>query len=178
MCLGENALGPDACSELATTLVQLQHLHSLELQHCKLNGVDVVLLLSVMHKVTSLTSLQLQFNSLAGISATPLLARNTSLTDLRLPPPPPLPDPSQQLNRVHILMQHECAVQLIETCSQLCARNRATAAAIQAEAFRQHDVRAFAESIVAEAIASGTLSQCSMRSVNLYIIVSLWTSSP
>ena len=91
--LSENALGPDACSEFATTLVQLQHLHSLELQHCKFNGVDVARLLSVMHRVTSLTSLQLQFNSLAGITATPMLARNTSLTDLRLPPPPPLPDP-------------------------------------------------------------------------------------
>jgi hypothetical protein len=135
--------------------MQLQHLQSLQLQHCKFTGIDIVRLLSVMHKVTSLTALQLQFNSLAGVSATPLLTLNTSLTHLILPPPPPPPDPSQQLNRVRMLMQHECASQLIDSVSKMCARNRETAAAILAEKARLEEVRAFSESIVMEAIASG-----------------------
>lgn len=155
LCLNGNYLGEDACVELATTLVQLQHLQSLQLQHCKFIGVDIVRLLSVMHKVTSLTALQLQFNSLAGVSATPHLTLNTSLTLLRLPPPPPPPDTSQQLNRVLLLMQHDCASELISAVSKMCARNCATAASLRAEQSRLEEVRAFSESIVMEAIASG-----------------------
>jgi hypothetical protein len=135
--------------------VQLQHLQTLQLQHCKLKGSNIVQLLSVMHKVTSLTSLQLQFNSFDGISAIPNLSRNTSLVDLRLPPPPPLPSASQQANRIYMLMQHECALLLVESVSKMCVRNRATAAAVQEETKRLLDVREFAESIVLEAIASG-----------------------
>jgi len=155
LCLSENTLGEDACCELATTLVQLQHLHALELRHCKFNGTNIAQLLSAMSKVTTLTSLQLQFNSLSGITRIPSLIRNTSLIHLRLPPPPPRPDSSQQSNRIQLLMQHECGLELIETVAALCARNRATAAAGQAEKERLLDVRAFAENIVMQAIASG-----------------------
>ncbi len=157
LCLSENVLGPDAAAELATTLVQLQHLHALQLQHCKFSGVDIVRMLSIMHTVTTLTALQLQFNSLVGLVATPKLLQNTSLIDLRLPPAPPLPDPSQQLNRVQIITQHQLALQLIESAAQMCARNRASVAALQTETARLRDVWAFAESIVLEAIDSGAI---------------------
>ncbi len=164
LSLNENPLGADACSELATSLVQLQHLQALQLQHCGLKGNNIVQLLSVMHQVTSLTSLQLQFNSFDGITTVPNLSRNTSLLDLRLPPPPPLPDASQQAKRIYMLMQHEVAQLLVESASKMCFRNRAVAAAAQAESQRMLDVRAFAESIVIEAIASGTLSLRGMMS--------------
>ena len=155
LCLNGNNLGEDACVELATTLVQLQHLQSLQLQHCKFIGTDIVRLLSVMHKVTSLTLLHLQFNSFEGASAVSTLLQNSSLTDLRLPPPLPPPDASQQVNRTQLLMQHECTVMLVEVASKVCARNRGSAADAHAEAERLQDVRAFAKSIVLEAIMSG-----------------------
>ena len=159
LCLSENALGEDASAELAATLSHMQHMHALQLQHCKFTGRDIAQLLSVMHTVTCLTSLHLQYNSLAGITTVSSLSRNTSLIDLRLPPPPPRPDPSQQLNRAYFLQQHECGLLLIESVSQLCSRNRARANAAQAELLRLRDVHSFAESIVIEAISSGIPSQ-------------------
>jgi hypothetical protein len=61
----------------------------------------------------------------------------------------------QQENRVCMLMQHDYGVQLIERASKLCSRNRAAAAAVEAEALRLSDLAAFIRSIVMEAIASG-----------------------
>jgi hypothetical protein len=159
LSLSGNPLGDDACVELGTALVQLQHLQALYLQHCKFKGSHIVQLLSVMHKVTSLTVLQLQHNSFDGVAPVPTLSRNTSLTDLRLPPPPPPPESSQQANRIYMLMQHECAMLLVESAAKMCARNRASAAAAEVERARLEDVRAFAESIVLEAIDSGNSQQ-------------------
>jgi hypothetical protein len=156
--LSENALGAAACSEISLAVAQHQHLRSLQLQHCKFSGSEIVTLLSVMHRVTSLTALHLQFNTLTGIpftTSTTSLSLNTSLIDLRLPPPPPRPDAMQQENRVCMLMQHDYGVQLIERASKLCSRNRAAAAAVEAEALRLSDLAAFIRSIVMEAIASG-----------------------
>jgi hypothetical protein len=159
LCVSQNALGDDACSELGAALVQLQHLQALYLQHCKLKGSHITQLLSFMHQVTSLTVLHLQHNRFDGISAVPTLLRNTSLTDLRLPPPLPPPDVSQQTNRTYLLAQRECALLLIESASKMCARNQASAAAAQVERARLQDVHAFAKSIAIEAIASGDSTQ-------------------
>ena len=60
-----------------------------------------------------------------------------------------------ELYRQGSITQHQLALQLIESAAQMCARNRASVAALQTETARLRDVLAFAESIVLEAIDSG-----------------------